>query len=158
MLEKLKDDLVDSPALSRVERAQIRFVRRTFEPGMLDRSVRWCQREIGSRWIEAGVKNVRLVIGEERLPPLDPGESFICVANHRSFFDLYAIAAYLVRRGMPQRLVFPVRSNFFYDQPLGFLVNGAMSFFAMYPPVFRERAKARLNWRRSSRAGNCRLS
>jgi 1-acyl-sn-glycerol-3-phosphate acyltransferase len=145
MLEKLKDNLADSPALSRVERVQIRFVKKTFEPGMLDRSVRWCQREIGSRWIEAGMKNVRQVIGEERLPPLDPRESFICVSNHRSFFDLYVIAAYLVRRGMPQRLVFPVRSNFFYDQPLGFVVNGVMSFFAMYPPVFRERAKAPLN-------------
>jgi 1-acyl-sn-glycerol-3-phosphate acyltransferase len=145
MLEKLKDSLADSPALSPVERAQIRFVKKTFEPGALDRGVRWCQRELGSRWIEAGMKNVRHVIGEDRLPPLDPGESFICVANHRSFFDLYVIAAYLVRRGMPQRLVFPVRSNFFYDQPLGFVVNGVMSFFAMYPPVFRERAKAPLN-------------
>ncbi len=145
MLEKLKDNLADSPALTPIERAQIRFVKKTFEPGLLDRSVRWCQREIGSRWIEAGVKNVRRVIGEERLPALDPGESFVCVSNHRSFFDLYAIAAYLVRRGMPHRLMFPVRSNFFYDQPLGFAVNGLMSFFAMYPPVFRERAKAPLN-------------
>jgi 1-acyl-sn-glycerol-3-phosphate acyltransferase len=145
MLEQIKDSLTDSPALTPIERAQIRFVKKTFEPGVLDRGVRWCQREIGSRWIEAGVKNVRRVIGEDRLPDLDPGESFVCVANHRSFFDLYAIAAYLVRRGMPHRLVFPVRSNFFYDQPLGFAVNGLMSFFAMYPPVFRERSKAPLN-------------
>jgi 1-acyl-sn-glycerol-3-phosphate acyltransferase len=41
--------------------------------------------------------------------------------------------------------VFPVRSGFFYDSPLGFLVNGAMSFFAMYPPVFREASRAALN-------------
>jgi 1-acyl-sn-glycerol-3-phosphate acyltransferase len=42
-------------------------------------------------------------------------------------------------------MLFPVRSNFFYDRPLGFAVNGAMSFFAMYPPVFRERNRAPLN-------------
>jgi 1-acyl-sn-glycerol-3-phosphate acyltransferase len=41
--------------------------------------------------------------------------------------------------------VFPVRSKFFYDNPLGLFVNGAMSFFAMYPPLFRERKKLILN-------------
>jgi len=46
---------------------------------------------------------------------------------------------------MPHRLLFPVRSKFFYDHPLGLFVNGVMSFFAMYPPVFRERARAALN-------------
>jgi 1-acyl-sn-glycerol-3-phosphate acyltransferase len=38
-----------------------------------------------------------------------------------------------------------VRSNFFYDHPLGPLVNGAMSFFAMYPPIFRDKRRAALN-------------
>jgi 1-acyl-sn-glycerol-3-phosphate acyltransferase len=46
---------------------------------------------------------------------------------------------------MPHRLVFPVRSEFFYDSPLGLFVNGVMSFFAMYPPIFRERSRAALN-------------
>ena len=46
---------------------------------------------------------------------------------------------------MPHRLVFLVRSKFFYDHPLGWIVNGAMSFFAMYPPVFRQRERAALN-------------
>jgi 1-acyl-sn-glycerol-3-phosphate acyltransferase len=46
---------------------------------------------------------------------------------------------------MRQRIVFPVRSTFFYDNPLGAFVNGSMSFFAMYPPVFRDAKKAQLN-------------
>jgi 1-acyl-sn-glycerol-3-phosphate acyltransferase len=141
----MPDKLTDSPSLTRIERTQIRFVKKTFEPGPLDRSVRFLQRQVGSRWIEAAVKNVRHVIGEDRLPKLDPNVSYVCVANHRSFFDLYVISAYLVRRGMKHRLVFPVRSAFFYDKPLGFVVNGAMSFFAMYPPIFRERSRAALN-------------
>jgi 1-acyl-sn-glycerol-3-phosphate acyltransferase len=31
------------------------------------------------------------------------------------------------------------------DNPLGLFVNGAMSFFAMYPPIFRERQRVALN-------------
>lgn len=131
--------------LTRIERLQIRFIRDSFEPGTLDRSLRFCQRHLGSAWIHHCTKHLRSAHGLERLPPLDPGQSFILVSNHRSFFDLYVITAELVRRGLPHRIVFPVRANFFYDTPLGFLVNGAMSFFAMYPPIFRERQRAPLN-------------
>jgi 1-acyl-sn-glycerol-3-phosphate acyltransferase len=38
-----------------------------------------------------------------------------------------------------------VRSNFFYDNPLGPFVNGVMSFFAMYPPIFRQPSMAAFN-------------
>ncbi|HEX7670532.1 MAG TPA: lysophospholipid acyltransferase family protein [Polyangiaceae bacterium] len=131
--------------LSRTERFTISAIRRTFEPGPFDRAVRICQRHVGSQWITIVTKNLLHVHGLERLPELDPGKSYICASNHRSFFDLYVVTAYLVRRGMPHRLVFPVRSEFFYDSPLGLVVNGVMSFFAMYPPIFRERSRAALN-------------
>jgi len=140
-------DLLDfgDDMLTPIERWQIAFVRRTFESAGLDRVIRTLQRHIGAPWIEHTVKNVLKVHGLERLPVLARDESTILVSNHRSFFDLYVVTSYLVRRGMPQRLVFPVRSNFFYDRPLGLAVNGLMSFFAMYPPVFRERKRAALN-------------
>lgn len=131
--------------LSRTERFTISAIRRTFEPGPFDRAVRICQRHVGSQWITIVTKNLLHVHGLERLPELDPAKSYICASNHRSFFDLYVVTAYLVRRGMPHRLVFPVRSEFFYDSPLGLFVNGVMSFFAMYPPIFRERSRAALN-------------
>lgn len=131
--------------LSRMERLQIRAIRRSFEPGVVDSLIRWCQRSIGSSWIHHCTKHLRHVYGLERLPELTPERSFICVSNHRSFFDLYVVTAELVRRGLPQRIVFPVRSNFFYDSALGFFVNGVMSFFAMYPPIFRAREQVRLN-------------
>lgn len=131
--------------LSRMERWIIRFVRRTFEPGPIDWLIRRCQRWIGSTWIHHCTKHLRHVHGLDRLPPLDADRSFILVANHRSFFDLYVVVAELVRRGLPHRIVFPVRSKFFYTSPLGLFVNGAMSFFAMYPPIFREREKLLLN-------------
>ena len=131
--------------LSRMERAAIRIVRRTFEPGPLDMGLRWLQKHLGTNWISFCMKNLLHVHGTERLPELDPKQSYICVANHRSFFDLYVVTAHLMRRGLPHRIVFPVRSPFWYDQPLGVLVNGAASFFAMYPPIFRERKKLIIN-------------
>ncbi len=131
--------------LDPVARAQIRFIQRSLKPGALDRTLRWCQRQLGARWINASLTNLRHVHGIERLPDLAAGQSFLLVSNHRSFFDLYAVSAYLVARGLPHRLLFPVRANFFYDNPLGPFVNGAMSFFAMYPPIFRQPSRAAFN-------------
>jgi len=131
--------------LSRLERLNIGLVRRTFEPGVVDRAIRFCQRHIGAEWITTVTKNVLHVHGLERLPPFDPAKSYVCASNHRSFFDLYVITGYLVKHGLPHRLVFPVRSEFFYDSPLGLFVNGIMSFLAMYPPIFRDRSRAALN-------------
>lgn len=145
--EPAKRDLLDfgEDQLSAIERWQIGFIRGSFEPGPLDRTIRRLQRHVGANWIEASIRNLRQVHGLDRLPAFDPNKSYLCVSNHRSFFDLYVVTAYLVKRGMPHRLVFPVRSSFFYDRRLGFVVNGVMSFFAMYPPVFRERHRAALN-------------
>jgi 1-acyl-sn-glycerol-3-phosphate acyltransferase len=131
--------------LSWLERRLIAFVRGTFEPGVRDRSVRFFQRVIGSTWIHHFTKHLRHVFGMERLPRFDKRKSFILVSNHRSFFDLYVVTGHLVRLGLKHRIVFPVRASFFYDSPLGLLVNGVMSFFAMYPPIFREKKKAFLN-------------
>lgn len=142
--ESRADALVgeDLPAITR---AHVRLVRRSLEPGMFDQALRLGQRTFGCSWIEICTRNIRQVHGRERLGTLDPNKSYVVVSNHRSFFDMYVIAAYLVKRGLPHRILFPVRANFFYDRPLGIFVNGVMSFFAMYPPVFRERKQAHLN-------------
>ena len=131
--------------LSWLERKQIAFVRSTFEPGFVDRSVRFFQRVIGSTWIHHFTKHLRHVFGMERLPRFDKKKSFVIVSNHRSFFDLYVVTGHLVRLGLKHRIAFPVRASFFYDSPLGLFVNGVMSFFAMYPPIFRDKRKAFLN-------------
>jgi 1-acyl-sn-glycerol-3-phosphate acyltransferase len=136
----------EDATLTRLERAQIRLVRASLRPGPLDRAVRAMQRSVGQWWIRAATSRLRHVHGLERLPAAwDPAGSVVCVANHRSFFDLYVVTAELVARGLPHRILFPVRSNFFYDHPLGPIVNGVMSFFAMYPPIFRDRRRAALN-------------
>src|SRR5690349_13296945 len=131
--------------LSWIERLILRFVRGTFRRGLIDQTIRALQVAIGSTWIHHCTKNLRHMHGLERLPVLELGQSYILVSNHRSFFDLYVIFGDLVRRGLKHRIVFPVRSTFFYDNPIGLFVNGVMSFFAMYPPLFRERKKLILN-------------
>lgn len=131
--------------LTRTERLQIELIRRSFELEGADRALRWCQQRIGSRWISWVTRNLHHIHHTERLDSTRGESSFILVANHRSFFDLYLITAELIRLGMRHRIVFPVRSEFFYDNPLGLVVNGAMSFFAMYPPIFRDPARASLN-------------
>jgi 1-acyl-sn-glycerol-3-phosphate acyltransferase len=131
--------------LGPMERFSIRFVRGTFEPGRIDRVIRFLQHWLGSTWIHHFTKNLRFVLGLERLPRLERKQSYILVANHRSFFDLYVVIGHLVRLGMRHRIVFPVRADFFYTGLLGLLVNGVMSFFAMYPPIFRQRRQLILN-------------
>jgi 1-acyl-sn-glycerol-3-phosphate acyltransferase len=139
-------DLLESgDSLSPLERMQIEWVRATLRPGPLDGTIRVCQRTIGQWWIRAVTSKLRRVYGVGRLPPWEKSGSLILVANHRSFFDLYVTTAELVSRGLPHRILFPVRSKFFYDHPLGLAVNGAASFFAMYPPIFRDRKRAALN-------------
>jgi len=131
--------------LTWLERTLIGIVRQTFEPGLFSRVVHFCQRTVGCGWIHHCTKHLRHVHGLDRLPQFERGQSYILIANHRSFFDLYVVFGDLVHRGLKHRIVFPVRSKFFYDNLLGLLVNGLMSFFAMYPPLFRERKKALMN-------------
>jgi 1-acyl-sn-glycerol-3-phosphate acyltransferase len=143
---RLRDLLDFSDQLSPIEQWQIGFLRKSFLHGTaLDRGIRLAQRYVGSTWIEECSKNLRHVYGTDRLPTWDPKKSYIVVANHRSFFDLFVVAGYLMKRKLPLRIMFPVRSKFFYDQRLGFVVNAVMSMFSMYPPVFRERQRAALN-------------
>jgi 1-acyl-sn-glycerol-3-phosphate acyltransferase len=144
--EASRADQLLSSELPAVARAHIRLARKTFEPGMVDRGLRIAQKLVGASWIDACTRNLRRVHGFDRVGAFDPAKSYVCVANHRSFFDLYVVTAYLVKHGLlPHRLLFPVRSTFFYESAAGMVVNGAMSFFAMYPPLFRERRLAHLN-------------
>ncbi len=81
--------------------------------------------------------------GAEHLP-LD--RSMILAANHRTYFDLYAvlIATWHQYPKAPY-LYCPVRSTFYYDRPLGMALNWEVSGNAMYPPIFRDPDKRALN-------------
>ena len=131
--------------LSHLERFQVAAVRRSFDSKTASEVIQWLQMNVGTKWITIATRNLHQVHHLERLPRFERSDSFIVVCNHRSFFDLYVVTCELLKHGIQQRIMFPVRSEFFYDNLLGFAINGAMSFFAMYPPIFRDRKRANLN-------------
>lgn len=99
----------------------------------------FCQRHIGSLWIKICTYNLMNVFGLENVENSDPERPLLLVANHRSFFDMYTVSSVIFRQtARPITLFFPVRAKFFYNNPMGWLVNLIMGWWAMYPPLFRE--------------------
>lgn len=102
----------------------------------------WCQKHIGSRWIQLATYKLLHVYGLEHVGAVSHERPLLLVANHRSFFDMYTVSSVLFRRtSWPKTLYFPVRSRFFYESPLGMLVNMLMGWWSMYPPIFAENEK-----------------
>lgn len=133
--------------LSRVERLALRFAAMTNE----NPRGKWLQtqflRGVSYIWVRAALANRMFAEGLEDLMALRPETGVLLVSNHRSFFDQYAmlLACYMGPVHWAKRLQFPVRSNFFYDQPLGIVVNAAVAAGAMYPPIFRQAERRALN-------------
>jgi len=98
-------------------------------------------------WVRAAIANRIFVEGLDELIALRPATGVMFVANHRSFFDQYCmlLACFMGRVPWAKHLSFPVRSNFFYDQPLGIVINAAIAAGAMYPPIFRQAERRALN-------------
>jgi 1-acyl-sn-glycerol-3-phosphate acyltransferase len=133
--------------LSRIERFAVRFGELANEHPR----GKWLQtqllRGVSYVWVRAAIAHRILVEGLDDLLALRPQTGVLLVSNHRSFFDQYAmlLACYMGPAPWSKRLFFPVRSNFFYDQPLGIMVNVAIAGGAMYPPIFRQSDRRALN-------------
>ncbi len=137
----------DDTALTRLERFALRFGELANE----NPRGKWLQtrflRGISYVWVRATLANRILVEGLDDLMALRPETGVMLVANHRSFFDQYAmlLACYMGPVAWARHLYFPVRSNFFYDHPLGVVVNAAIAGGAMYPPIYRQKERRALN-------------
>ena len=84
------------------------------------------------------------VHGIEHLAKFKNPDRVLIVCNHRSFFDFYVITKIVFfHTHLSHRIIFPVRSSFFYDHPLGPFVNAAMSGMRMFPPVMRSESVRR---------------
>jgi 1-acyl-sn-glycerol-3-phosphate acyltransferase len=131
----------DLAVLSTLERLAFRVAHR-MNQGRWKRLWTWCQQWIGSRWIQIATYRLMNVYGLEHLNALTHQRPLLLVANHRSFFDMYTVSSVLFRRTRwTKTLYFPVRSRFFYESPLGMLVNLIMGWWSMYPPIFAENEK-----------------
>lgn len=101
---------------------------------------------VSRRWMLAASFNMVIVRGLERLAGVRPTDRILLVSNHRSFFDLYMLGVHLRRHTeLHQPLLCPVRGDFFYEEPLGVLVNLLVGGGRMFPPFFRDPAKADFN-------------
>jgi 1-acyl-sn-glycerol-3-phosphate acyltransferase len=84
--------------------------------------------------------------GLENIADVTPDDRIILVANHRSFFDFYVIMTLnFAHTAIGGRLLFPVRSTFFYDRPIGSLLHLSMSAMTMFPPIMRDKRKRAFN-------------
>ena len=84
--------------------------------------------------------------GLEHVQRLDKNDSFLVVANHRSFFDFFVISYVLYfKTRVSRRMLYPTRSTFFYDHPAGTVMNLAMSAGRMFPPILRDQKKREFN-------------
>lgn len=112
---------------------------------------KWLQnqflRQVTYPWVRFVLANRMLIDGLEDLRALRPEAGVMVVSNHRTFFDQFALmlACYIGDVPWFRDIQFPVRSNFFYEQPLGVLMNAAISGATMYPPVFRQAERRKLN-------------
>lgn len=145
--EKLTTDINTYPtkeelySLSRMERFCFRLTHR-MNSGRWKSLMTFLQRHIGSLWIHISTYNLMNIYGLENFEKVSVDRPILLVANHRSFFDLYAVSAMLFRKtNHPMVLFFPVRAMFFYDSLLGVFVNFAMGWFSMYPPFFYRNEK-----------------
>lgn len=100
------------------------------------------QRTFGATWIQLATYNLMRVYGLENVEAASRQRPILLAANHRSFFDLYAVSSVIFKRTRwPKKLFFPVRAEFFFDKPLGVFVNLIMGWFSMYPPMFKRNEK-----------------
>jgi 1-acyl-sn-glycerol-3-phosphate acyltransferase len=84
--------------------------------------------------------------GLERLDAIPRDTPILLVANHRTFFDLFILGFILIRHPRLGRQVsFPVRSNFFYETPLGLVMGMLFTGGSMFPPFFRSGEKKAMN-------------
>lgn len=139
--------MAEEAPLSRVEKLALKFAELANE----DSRGKWLQtrflRGVSYVWVRAALANRMFVEGVDELCALRPQTGVLLVSNHRSFFDQYAmlLACYMGPVPWAKSLQFPVRSNFFYDQPLGIAVNALVAGGAMYPPIYRQAERRQLN-------------
>jgi 1-acyl-sn-glycerol-3-phosphate acyltransferase len=135
-LSSLEPSHEELAVLSSFERFAFRLVRR-MNRGRWKRFWTFCQRTLGAGWIHLSTYNIMNVYGLENIEAASRDRPILLVANHRSFFDMYAVSTVLFyRTSWRKQLFFPVRGRFFYQSPLGLFVNLIMGWFSMYPAFF----------------------
>lgn len=139
--------MAEDVPLTRIEKLALKLGELSNE----DPRGKWLQtrflRGVSYVWVRAAIANRIFVEGLDEVMALRPETGVMLVSNHRSFFDQYCmlLACYMGPVPWAKALFFPVRSNFFYDHPAGMFLNAAIAGGSMYPPVFRQADRRKLN-------------
>jgi 1-acyl-sn-glycerol-3-phosphate acyltransferase len=138
---------METEPLTRIERAAVAISRFANENPTAKRIQRVFAVNVMANWINVGIGRRVLAEGLEHITSLQPDRGVVGASNHRSFFDLYVamLPYYRLRIPYAERMYYPVRANFFYEKPLGVVVNAVIGGLQMYPPIYRERGRAALN-------------
>lgn len=128
-----------SQALSFTERFNFRVTHWLNQSPQVRRVLTRVGATVSKTWIELGTSKTVVDHGFENFVKIDSNRAVLLVANHRTFYDQFVIAARLFRRfGAHHNIYFPVRAEFFYDNFLGLLVNLPLALGVMYPPIIRD--------------------
>jgi len=143
----MSDAAIDEGVLSRFEEVALQLGRMTNEQGLGKRLQEQFLRRISYIWIRSILANRSFCEGLEQIMALNPDRGVLMATNHRSFFDQYGVllCLWMGPTTWARRLYFPVRSNFFYERPLGIAVNYLVGAGTMYPPIFRQAERTALN-------------
>lgn len=140
----IEPSLQELAVLTRFERFAFRLAHR-MNSGAGKRLQTFLQHHLGARLIQMTQYNLLRVYGIENLRQVSPTRPILLVANHRSFFDLFIVAAVLYRHtNLCGAMYFPVRAMFFYETWRGILVNMLMGWWSMYPPIMGGGERKRL--------------
>ncbi len=136
-----------SDDLNRIERLAVRLARVANETAMGHRYQDKFLRGFTYSLVRACLGQRSLFEGLDDIIALNPDRGVVFATNHRSFFDQFAVLLGLYLTGTPwcRTIRFPVRSNFFYERPLGLVLNHAIAAGVMYPPIFRQAERASFN-------------
>jgi len=137
----------DGADLSRIEKLAVELGRLTNETETGKKLQDAFLRRISYVWIRASLSHRMFCDGLDRVLAMEPDRGVLFASNHRTFFDQYAVllGLWMGQARWMKRLYFPVRSNFFYESPLGLLVNYLVGGGAMYPPIFRQAERSAKN-------------
>lgn len=150
----MTEPLASTQLLPRFDPAELRGFERVAVPmltawnrsPLAKRLVYGFVRYVSHPWIQAAVRNRLFQVGTEHVAGLDPGKGVLLVANHRTFWDMYVATSVLeTHTRFIHKLYFPVRGRFFYDNPLGVVVNAAVSGGSMWPPMFEGFGRQQMN-------------
>lgn len=131
--------------LTRNERLTFEIGNFLAKPALAPLSTAWTAAVTGGLIWASASKRLN-VVGLSNVASFGKQDSLVVVANHRSFFDFFVISAILYwRTNLSKRMFYPTRGTFFYDHPLGTVVNLAMSAGRMFPPILREKEKRAFN-------------